>query len=127
MITASAEQTIMKLILKRLNHEPSASLIDLLKQELASLSPQLQIDEAHVQLERRDEASPPFRVAMHLVTPGPDVETEATDHTLRAAMLKAFEAVRNKIGHRHQKRARRKVPTHVTSLSRLMSAAGPRR
>lgn len=127
MIVESAEHTLMKLILKRLNHEPSASLIDLLKQELASLSPQLQIDEAHVLLERRDEASPPFRVAMHLVTPGPDVETETMDHTLRAAMAKAFEEVRDKIGHRHQKRARRKVPTHVTSLSRLMSAAGLRR
>lgn len=112
----------MKLILKRLHHEPSGSLLDLLNKELAGLAPSLHIDEAHVTLERRLEASPAFRVAMHLVTPGPDVDAEACDHTLRAALTKAFEVVRSKIGHRHLKRARRKLPTHVTSISRLMSA-----
>ena len=95
----------MKLTLTHRNHAPSASIIDALEKELKSLAPTLQIDEARVHLERSLSDSPPFSISFHLVTPGPDVMAEASDHTLRAAMLKAFDIIRGKIEHRHLKRA----------------------
>lgn len=116
----------MKIILKHLNHRPSVSLTELLEKELAALAPDLRIDEARVWFERMADASPPFRVAFHLVTPGPDVMVEARDHTLRAALMKAVGAVRDKIGHRHWKRDRRRAAAAAISLSRRMPAGGVR-
>lgn len=119
-------RTIMKITLKNLHHEPSPSLIELLEKELRALSTELQIDEARVIFERRLEGSPPFHVSFHLVTPGPDVEAETTDHTLRAALLKAFDALRSKIDHRHQKRARRKDDDLMTTGHRGRISTGAR-
>lgn len=120
MVSPSSQPT-MKLTLTHRNHAPSASLIETLHKELKALEPSLQIDEARVHLERSLNDSPPFRISFHLVTPGPDVMAEATDHTLRAAMLKAFDLIRGKIEHRHLKRARRKINVHVTSAPRRIS------
>lgn len=97
----------MKFILTHRHHEPSPSFIALVKQRIESLREALQIDEAHVLLERQPEASPAFRVTAHLVTPGPDVFAEAVDHTLRAALDKMIGQLEARIDHRHQKRARR--------------------
>jgi hypothetical protein len=116
----------MQILLKNLNHSPSDSLLELLEKELEALLPDLRIDEARVLFERLADVSPPFRVAIHLVTPGPDVMVETTDHTLRAALLKAFVAVRNKIGHRNLKRAHRREPAPAIELSRRRPAGGDR-
>ena len=95
----------MKLTLKHFHHQPSKSLITLLKQQLGALRRTRQIDEARVLFERR-EASPPFRVSVYLVTPGPDVHAESVDHTLRAAIQKVFAGLEAKIRHRWIKQAR---------------------
>ena len=97
----------MKLILSHRHHKPSPSFTALVKQRIQSLRDDLQIDEARVLMERRLETSPPFRVAAHLVTPGPDVFADAVDHTLRAALEKMIGQLESRIVHRHQKRARR--------------------
>ena len=78
-----------------------------MKERLESLREALQIDEARVSIERRLEASPAFLVTARLVTPGPDVCAEAVDHTLRAALGKVLGKLEARIGHRHEKRARR--------------------
>jgi ribosome-associated translation inhibitor RaiA len=117
----------MRITLRNLHHEPSPSLIELLEKELAALSTDLHIDEARVSFERRLDGSPPFRVTFHLVTPGPDVEAETTDHTLRAALIKAIDVLRGKIGHRHQKRARRKAEDVAGMASRRPAIVGSRR
>ena len=117
----------MRIVLKHLLHKPSPSLLELLGKELDALLPDLRIDEARVQYERLPDGSPPFRVAMHLVTPGPDVAVEAADHTLRAALLKAFAAVREKIVHRNLKRARRREAAPSIELTRRRPAGGARR
>jgi len=116
----------MKIVLKHLLHKPSPSLLELLEKELDALLPDLRIDEARVQFERCPDGSPPFRVAIHLVTPGPDVMVETTDHTLRAALLKAFAAVRDKIAHRNLKRARRREAAPSIELTRRRPAGGHR-
>ncbi len=120
MVCPSTEPT-MKLSLTHRNHAPSPSIVGMLEQELESLRPDLQIDEARVHLERSLTESPPFSVAFHLVTPGPDVIVKSADHTLRAAMMKAFDRIREKIGHRHAKRAQRRANKHITDSPRRLS------
>lgn len=97
----------MKTVIKHLNHQSSASFIAHLEQELQAFNKIRQIDEAFVTLEHRLEASPPFRVALRLVTPGPDFDAEAVDHTLRAALAKAVAELHDKIEDRRASRGRR--------------------
>lgn len=108
----------IKLTLTHRNHAPSASIVEMIGRELKSLEPDLQIDEARVHLERSLTDSPPFSASFHLVTPGPDVIVQAADHTLRAALLKAIAAVKDKITHRHLKRTRRRAPAPAIDLRR---------
>lgn len=118
---------LMKLTLTHRNHVPSLSIIEMLEKELKALLPNLQIDEARVHLERSLTNSPPFNASFHLVTPGPDVIVKATDHTLRAAVLKAFDRISNKIGLRHAKRAHRRVKDHITASPRRFASPDTRR
>ena len=111
----------MKLTLTHRNHAPSKSIVEMIDKELKSLQPNLQIDEARVHLERSLTDSPPFNASFHLVTPGPDVIVRSNDHTLRAAILKAFQRIAGKIGHRHSKRIKRRAKTHITALPRRLS------
>ena len=117
----------MKLTLANLDHVASASLMAMLETELKSFEPELQIDEARVRMEQRADESPPFHVAIHLVTPGPDIIVEATDHTLRAAMLKSFVSIRIKLDHRHLKRTRHKDENRVTDSGLRVGSGGKRR
>lgn len=97
----------MKFILQHRHHQPSQFFTTLVRQHIESLRDALRIDEARVLVERRLEASPPFRVAAHLVTPGPDVRAEAEDHTLRAALQKAVAQLEARIDRRRARRTRR--------------------
>jgi ribosome-associated translation inhibitor RaiA len=114
----------MKLSLTHRNHAPSKSIIEMIDKELKSLQPDLQIDEARVHLERSLTDSPPFNVSFHLVTPGPDVIVTSTDHTLRAAVLKAFQRIASKIGHRQEKRTSRRKTAPAIDLTRRRIAGG---
>ena len=108
----------MKLTLSHRNHAPSKSIVEMIENELKSLLPDLQIDEARVRLERSLTDSPPFSASFHLVTPGPDVIVKSSDHTLRAAILKAFDRIAGKIGHRRAKRMQRRIKDHITASPR---------
>ncbi|MEI6873343.1 MAG: HPF/RaiA family ribosome-associated protein [Verrucomicrobiota bacterium] len=114
----------MKLRLEQRSHQISTTFKALLQERISSLKNVLQIDEARVTVERRAEASPAFRVAAHLVTPGPDVSAEAVDHTLGAALRKLFEALRQRIGHRNQKRDHRNHGGPIKALLRQAASAG---
>ena len=107
----------MKIFIKHLHHAPSRSFIELLEGEITALSTEMQIDEAHAIVERRLQGSPPFHVAFHLVTPGPDITAAAADHTLRAALLKAVGLLREKIHHRHSKRVERRAQGGVKKVA----------
>lgn len=93
----------------------------MIEKELKALQPELQIDEARVHLERSPGESPPFNASFHIVTPGPDVIVKSNDHTLRAAILKAFSGIAGKITHRRTKRAHRKERIQITAPHRRMS------
>lgn len=116
----------MKIILKHLHHIPSPSLTALIAQQLEAVGRTRQIDEARVLVERRLEASPPFFVSAHLVTPGPDVSAEASDHTLRAALQKTMAQLTANIGQLHEKRARRVRSNLKASQPARLAAPGAR-
>jgi ribosome-associated translation inhibitor RaiA len=97
----------MKLTVQHHHLRSSDELDSLIENQILALQPRLQIDEANVQLECRHEESPSFGVRIHLVTPGPDVVAESRDHTIRAAVIKVMAVLKEKIGSRALKRARR--------------------
>jgi len=108
----------MKLTLTHSNEAPSKSVLELIKAELKAIEPSLKIDEAIVHVERSLTKSPPFSASFHLVTPGPDIKASASDHTLRASVLKAFKQIAAKLDHRDAKRGQRKTPLHITNSPR---------
>lgn len=97
----------MKFILKNLTHPVSPAFSSSLKDRVYSLNQTLRIDEAQILIERRERGSPAFKVAAHLVTPGPDVRAEAVDHTLKAALTKLFDALKARIDWRRKKQSKR--------------------
>ena len=70
----------------------------------------LRIDEARVRVECHAGQPYPFRVAAHLVTPGPDLEAEGRDYTFEAALRKLGQAVGKTLRQRESKRRRAAVP-----------------
>lgn len=89
--------TIMKLTLQHLNVRSTHALDSWIEKQIFALQPRLAIEEARVRLTRRREASPPYEVNVHLVTPGPDVFAEGRDHTLRAAVSKVMAQLHGKL------------------------------
>lgn len=87
----------MKLTLQHLSIRSTNALDSWIEKQIFSLQPTLRIDEANVRLVRQTEASPAYSVHVHLVTPGPDVFAEGSDHTLQAAFMKVMTQLRNKI------------------------------
>jgi len=84
----------------------------LVEQRLFALADRLQIDEAQVEFERRWDGTPPYRVSIHIVTPGPDVFSEGEDQTLHAAVLKSLQQLETKTRQRGE-RARQRVRTNL--------------
>lgn len=97
----------MKMTLKHISIRSTNALDSWIEKQIFSLQPQLQIDEANVRISHLHEASPPYQVHVHLVTPGPNVFAEANDHTLQAAFAKVMSQLRDKITHRSTKRLQR--------------------
>jgi len=70
----------------------------------------LRIDEARVRVESNADQPYPYRVAAHLVTPGPDLEAEGRDYTFEAALRKMGRTVGKTLRQREAKRRRVAVP-----------------
>jgi ribosome-associated translation inhibitor RaiA len=86
------------------------------------------ISAAAVVLEHRRDDRPAFRAYVSLAVPGPDIHTEARDHTLEAAWLKVATGLRRQIEQRKSRQdARVKRNGHVRARAgRLQSVAGAR-
>lgn len=108
----------MRLTLTHRIQPLSKSVLELIEAKLESLEPSLKIEEAIVHVTKSLTDSPPFSISFHLVTPGPDIKVSASDHTQRAAVLKAFKMIDNKLEHRDAKRLQRKTPLHITNATR---------
>lgn len=106
----------MKLTLQHVHVRSTDRLDSLVEEGILALEDEVQIDEARVRLECQWHNSPGFRVAIHIVTPGPDLLVQASDHTLEAAIEKAIAALQRKIRSRAGNRLKRR-------LSKLQSPA----
>ncbi len=109
----SKQPSIMKITVQHKNVRSTNDLDTWVEEQIISLQPVLQIDEARISLARDFDASPAFQVQVHLITPGPDVLAEGCDHTLQAAFNKVMDNLRGKIGTRatrKQKRQRNQTP-----------------
>ncbi len=110
----------MKLTLQHVHLRSTDRLDRLVEERLLKLEHQVQIDEARVRLECRWDESPGFKVAIHIVTPGPDLEVEAMDHTLEAAIEKAVSELERTIRARAGNRLRKRLSRlQTTALFRL--------
>ena len=104
----------MKLTVEHFEVRSTNSVDTLIEERILALEPRLRIEEARVRLERRHEISPPYRVAVHLVTPGPDLLAEGQDHTILAAIDKVMLDIESKLHQRADKRIR-KVRSNLQS------------
>jgi ribosome-associated translation inhibitor RaiA len=80
----------------------------LVEHQLKRLQELAAIVSAQVTLEWQHEIKPAFRVLALLEVPGPDFHTEASDHTLQAALLKAVKDLERQIRARKASRADRR-------------------
>ena len=110
----SKKNNSMKLTLQHFAIRSTNALDAWVENQIFSLQPRLQIDEANVRLAHRRESSPTYEVRVHLVTPGPDVFAEGHDHTLRAAFEKVMRQLRDKITDRVRKRLQ-KVKSNLSA------------
>lgn len=81
----------------------------------------------HSGYDRSLTESPPYSASFHLVTPGPDVIVSSSDHSLRAAALKAFKLIDEKIEQRQTKRSLRREAAPAIELTRRHPSGSPRR
>ena len=87
----------MKLTIRNLNLPLGSSLDSLIENRLVELSERVQIDDARVLIEKRVEASPPYRVHLHISVPGPDLHTEQVDNTPIQALTRALKEIEGKL------------------------------
>ena len=107
----------MKLIIRN-RHLPPINAIDaLIETRLIGLTENLQIDEATVLVEHRRDASPPYRVELHLAVPGPDLRAERIDHTPLQAFTRALDDIERKLRQRAHNRLNRSS-SHVQRSAR---------
>ena len=114
----------MRINLQHLNVRSRDGLDRWVEEQILALSEARWTDEANVRLKCRSESSPPFAVHIHLVTPGPGLIAESSDHTLRAAFTKALTQLREAMTSRAAKRRRRlkshsSVPAASTRAGRV--------
>lgn len=77
------------------------------EERLAGIGERRRIDEAIVKVIRHAEASPPWEIFIHLVTPGPDLTATTKDHTLAAAFAKNLAELEDILDAREAKRTGR--------------------
>lgn len=116
----------MKLTLEHRDIRPTEMVNGWVKKQITSLEKRLRIDEARILLVHRAEASPAYAAQVHLVVPGPDLQAEAEDHTLRAALAKAMARLRDKLVLRSAKRRQRRAGGLCRPARPCSAKSGPR-
>ncbi len=89
--------TLMKLTIRNLNLALKDNLDAFITNRLLALSERVRIDDAQVLLERRAELRPPFRIALHVAVPGPDLHAEHMANTPLQAFTAAFEKIEKRL------------------------------
>lgn len=94
----------MKLDFRLRGWKSSASLHQLVTQQLDRLVRPLAVGNATVELEHVRDANPPWSARAHLEVPGPDLRAEARDHTVQAAWRKVMASLDKQVGRRLDRR-----------------------
>ncbi len=106
----------MKLTIRNHTFRAAHTLDSLIETRLLALAGRVRIDDATVLVEHRADASPPFRVEIHVAVPGPDLRTERIDNTPVQAFTRAVEDIENRLRERSLKRlGRSSSRAHRTS------------
>ena len=87
---------------------PGALWDTLVTAQIAKLRHLASILSARITLERHPHLNPSYRVMALLEVPGPDYHAEATDYTLRAALLKVIENLRRQMQSRKNRQINRR-------------------
>ena len=87
----------MKVQFRIRGYKDNAELRRRLQQPLKRLANEISISTAAVVIERELNSAPAFRAVALLAVPGPDIHTEARDHTAEAAWLKVTSALGKQI------------------------------
>ena len=87
---------------------PRAIWDSLVSTQIAKLQHLAAIASARITLERQPDSKAAFRVQAILEVPGPDYHAEATDYTLRAALLKVAENLRRQMQSRKNRQINRR-------------------
>jgi ribosome-associated translation inhibitor RaiA len=113
----------MKLTIRNRHLAPDQSLDVLIENRLVTLSERVRLDEATVAVERRPEASPQFRVELHLAVPGPDLRAERVDHSPVRAFTRALEDLEARLRERASVRVgRSRGSPRITSRAHTRGA-----
>jgi ribosome-associated translation inhibitor RaiA len=88
--------------------KPRALWESLVSSQIARLQHLASIASARITLERQPDSSAPFRVQAILEVPGPDYHAEATDYTLRAALLNVADNLRRQMKSRKDQQVHRR-------------------
>jgi ribosome-associated translation inhibitor RaiA len=115
----------MKLTLSYRGFKAQPEWQALVEHQLEHLQELAAIASAQVTLEWQREVNPAFKVLAHLEVPGPDFHTEASDHTLQAALLKAVNELDRQIRSRNLNRATRRKTNLQLGLGPSRSGANP--
>lgn len=98
----------MKLLLQHGNVQLRPSIERLVERRLLALSARQHVEEAVVRFADKREASPRFHASVLLRIAGPDIHSEASDHTLRVAVEKALAAAEAQVSSRQDRRVSRR-------------------
>jgi ribosome-associated translation inhibitor RaiA len=113
----------MKLTISNRHLPPAKALDALIETRLVALADRVRIDEVSVTVEYRQEASPPFRVALLLAVPGPDLRAEMIDNTPLQAFTRALEDIERRLRDRSLKRLGRPSARTTRTSAYHMRAA----
>lgn len=94
----------MKLNIQNKNLTAHNLLDTLIEARLRLLRTRVRIDEATVVIERMPEASPPYRVELHLAVPGPDLRSSQVDNTPVQAFTRALSEIEEHLRDRQRTR-----------------------
>jgi ribosome-associated translation inhibitor RaiA len=104
--TMNGKLTKISLLYRGLS--PSALWRNLVESHVKKLQHLASIASARIFLERQHGSNAVFRVSAVLEVPGPDYHAEASDYTLRAALLKVTNNLRKQMQSRRDRQMSRK-------------------
>lgn len=113
----------MKLTIRNRNLPSVRTLDALIETRLLALVERVRIDEASVVVEHCREASPPFRVEIHLAVPGPDLRAERIDATPLQAFTRALDDIELRLRERAQNRLDRAPARALRTSTRGLRAS----